>query len=158
MTEKLKKGTPRQVYQRIRKLDETKGRFKAPWDQIRKLCAMQCTREEIASFVGCGSDTLNDCSKKDFECTFTVLMNKWREGGLCSLRRKQWMLADKNAAMAIFLGKQYLGQTDNYRHQGESVPNMQIVHYSDKAPKPWKDNSGKVIEVKGERTTEPVSK
>lgn len=28
------------------------------------------------------------------------------------MRRNQWKLAEKNAAMAIFLGKQYLGQSD----------------------------------------------
>ena len=30
-----------------------------------------------------------------------------------SLRRMQYKLAEKNTAMAIFLGKQYLGQKDN---------------------------------------------
>jgi hypothetical protein len=36
------------------------------------------------------------------------------EGGKASLRRRQWELAQKNTAMAIFLGKQYLGQRDSY--------------------------------------------
>jgi hypothetical protein len=31
-----------------------------------------------------------------------------------SLRRNQLRLSEKSAGMAIFLGKQYLGQTDNY--------------------------------------------
>ena len=30
-----------------------------------------------------------------------------------SLRRIQYKLAEKNTSMAIFLGKQYLGQRDN---------------------------------------------
>lgn len=30
------------------------------------------------------------------------------------LRRNQLKLSEKSAAMAIFLGKQYLGQTDEY--------------------------------------------
>ena len=33
--------------------------------------------------------------------------------GKISLRRKQWQLAEKSASMAIWLGKQYLGQRDN---------------------------------------------
>jgi hypothetical protein len=37
--------------------------------------------------------------------------------GLTSLRRTQFRLAEKNAAMAIFLGKNYLGQTDKQEHQ-----------------------------------------
>lgn len=36
-----------------------------------------------------------------------------RSDGKISLRRSQFALAKKNAAMAIFLGKQYLGQSDN---------------------------------------------
>lgn len=36
-----------------------------------------------------------------------------RGSGKISLRRAQFELAKKNAAMAIFLGKQYLGQSDN---------------------------------------------
>ena len=32
--------------------------------------------------------------------------------GLISLRRMQFQLAEKSAAMAIFLGKQHLGQQD----------------------------------------------
>lgn len=31
-----------------------------------------------------------------------------------SLRKNQLKLSEKSAAMAIFLGKQYLGQRDNY--------------------------------------------
>ena len=39
-----------------------------------------------------------------------------------SLRRIQWKLADKNTSMAIFLGKQYLGQKDTI----EQVDNTQL--------------------------------
>lgn len=31
---------------------------------------------------------------------------------MIALRRAQWRLAERNAAMAIWLGKQYLGQRD----------------------------------------------
>ena len=34
------------------------------------------------------------------------------QAGKSSLRRAQWNLAQKNASMAIWLGKQYLGQRD----------------------------------------------
>jgi hypothetical protein len=35
-----------------------------------------------------------------------------RSIGKVSLRRTQWQLAEKSVPMAIFLGKNYLGQTD----------------------------------------------
>jgi hypothetical protein len=45
---------------------------------------------------------------KDF---LTVFREK-SETGKISLRRRQWQLAEKSPAMAIFLGKNILGQTD----------------------------------------------
>ena len=46
------------------------------------------------------------------------------KAGFISLRRKQFELAEKSPAMAIFLGKQYLGQTDKdawQRRQDEKL-------------------------------------
>jgi hypothetical protein len=40
-----------------------------------------------------------------------------------SLRRTQFRLAEKSAAMAIFLGKQYLGQSDNVFIEDKSAIN-----------------------------------
>ena len=45
--------------------------------------------------------------------TFSEVFAIKRQKGRASLRRGQFRLAEKNAAMAIFLGKQYLGQKDN---------------------------------------------
>jgi hypothetical protein len=41
-----------------------------------------------------------------------------RMEGLASLRRKQFTMAESNASMAIWLGKQYLGQKDQVAHMG----------------------------------------
>ena len=41
-----------------------------------------------------------------------LLNNEKRNIGKISLRRSQWRLAEKNVTMAIFLGKQYLGQRE----------------------------------------------
>lgn len=41
------------------------------------------------------------------------MFKKKSAGGKMSLRRYQFELAKKNASMAIWLGKQYLGQSDN---------------------------------------------
>lgn len=77
------------------------------YEAIERLANMQCTQEEIASFVGVSVRTL----QRDEE--FCRIYKKGQDNGRMSLRRKQWKLADKNPTMAIFLGKQYLGQTDN---------------------------------------------
>lgn len=74
---------------------------------VEKLANIQCTQEEIASFLGISSRTLLRDEK------FKELFNRGRENGKMSLRRIQWKHAEKSASMAIFLGKQYLGQKDN---------------------------------------------
>ena len=74
---------------------------------VEKLANIQCTQEEIASFLGISSRTLLRDEK------FRELFNKGRESGKMSLRRIQWKHAEKSATMAIWLGKQYLGQRDN---------------------------------------------
>ena len=74
---------------------------------VEKLANIQCTQEEIASFLGISSRTLLRDEK------FKELFAKGRENGKMSLRRIQWKHAEKSATMAIWLGKQYLGQKDN---------------------------------------------
>ena len=73
---------------------------------VEKLANIQCTQEEIASFLGISVRTL----QRDEQ--FMELFNKGRESGKMSLKRIQWKHAEKSASMAIWLGKQYLGQKD----------------------------------------------
>lgn len=81
-------------------------KFIVDYDTVEKLAHIQCTYGEIASFLGCSVDRL----KRDPE--FITRYKKGAEGGRMSLRRTQFKLAEKNTSMAIFLGKQYLGQKD----------------------------------------------
>lgn len=81
-------------------------------DQFEKLCNMQCTLEEIAGFFDCCDDTINNWCKKTYGDNFSGVFKSKSVGGKISLRRNQFKLSEKNASMAIFLGKQYLGQKD----------------------------------------------
>ena len=99
-------------------MEETKnkgGRPKIQIDQksFEELCKMQCTELEIAGFFGCSDETLNKWCKKTYKKTFQECFEIFRQGGKASLRRTQWLMAEHNAAMAIFLGKNYLGQADD---------------------------------------------
>jgi DNA-binding Lrp family transcriptional regulator len=79
-------------------------------DTVEKLAGLHCTMKEIAAFVGCSVDTL--------ENRFSELIEQGREKGKISLRRKQYDLAMKgNATMLIWLGKQNLGQTERSRDE-----------------------------------------
>lgn len=81
-------------------------------DDFEKLCGLQCTKEEIASWFNCSEDTIERFCKKEYGETFAVVYAQKRKKGKISLRRTQWKLAEKSPAMAIFLGKQYLDQSD----------------------------------------------
>ena len=81
--------------------------------QFEKLGAMMCTGEEISAFFGVSYDTVNNFCIQEYGTTFVKKVKELHECGKASLRRTQFKIAEKgNANMAIFLGKQYLGQTD----------------------------------------------
>lgn len=79
---------------------------------FEQLCAMQCTQEEICDFFEICSDTLNSWCKRTYDKSFSEVFRQKRGKGKVSLRRHQWKLAEKNTSMAIWLGKQYLGQRE----------------------------------------------
>lgn len=73
-------------------------------EQVEKLAALHCTFEEIADFFGVDKSTISR--------NFATEIAKGRAAGKLSLRRSQFRLAETSATMAIWLGKQYLGQKD----------------------------------------------
>ena len=81
-------------------------------DQFEKLCQLQCTEEEIANWFDMCRDTLITRISELYGESFSTVFKKHSDEGRMSLRRYQWKMAEKNVAMAIFLGKQYLGQKD----------------------------------------------
>ena len=90
------------------------GRPKKPISQkqFEELCGIQCTEEEICAVLDVLDQTLNTWCKETYGRTFLEIFKEKREAGKMSLRRKQWNLAETNATMGIWLGKQYLGQRD----------------------------------------------
>ena len=80
---------------------------------FENLCGLQCTLEEIAGVFDCSVDTIERWCKREYRETFAEVYKKHSAKGKMSLRRTQFKLAEKSAAMAIFLGKNYLGQKDN---------------------------------------------
>jgi len=91
-------------------------------DQFEKLCGLQCTLAEIAGWFGCSEDTIERWCKRTYTAGFADAFKRFSQSGKISLRRYQFKIAEKNAAMAIFLGKQYLGQKDEPDINLASVP------------------------------------
>ena len=80
--------------------------------EFEKLCGYQSTQQEICWWFGVTDNTLNAWCKRTYHMSFSEVFAQKRGMGLISLRRMQFQLAEKSAAMAIFLGKNYLGQKD----------------------------------------------
>tara|TARA_R100001086_G_scaffold224730_1_gene142778 strand:+ start:3566 stop:3883 length:318 start_codon:yes stop_codon:yes gene_type:complete len=100
MAEKKKQGRPK------KELDT---------EMIERLSSIFCTNEEIASIVGCHRETLAN--------NYSTYIKKGRERGKSSLRRLQFQKAqDGNTTMLIWLGKQYLGQSDHNFEGDEHLP------------------------------------
>ena len=87
-------------------------RIEIDGDQFKKLCAIQCTEEEIASWFKCSVDTIERWCRRELKMSFAEAFKTWSADGKISLRRSQFRMAETNCSMAIWLGKQYLGQRD----------------------------------------------
>lgn len=92
------------------------GRPTKMWDEdiedFEKLCALNCTEEEIASWFNVSVDTLERWCVRTYKMTFAEIFAVKKGRIKVSLRRDQLRLAKTSPAMAIFLGKNLLGQRD----------------------------------------------
>ncbi len=77
------------------------------YQTAESLAKIQCTQEEIAEVLGISVRTL----QRDKQ--FCRIYKKGMDAGRMSLRRLQYKSAESgNVTMQIWLGKQYLGQSD----------------------------------------------
>lgn len=98
-------------------------------DQFEKLCYLQCTLTEIAGFFRCSEDTIERWCKREMRMSFADAFKTYSIGGKISLRRWQFKMAEHNVTMAIWLGKQYLGQREPQQeiqlsHDDETIREM----------------------------------
>lgn len=90
---------------------------------VESLASLFCTQEEISTIIEISVRTLQRNKE------FCRVYKKGQENAKMSLRRMQFKLAEKNSSMAIFLGKQYLGQKDVIEQQENNniMPEMKIT-------------------------------
>lgn len=78
------------------------------------MCAIHCTGEEIAAILGVEYKTLERACKREKRKKFGEYLREKAMHGNESLRRRQWKQAQEgNPTMLIWLGKQWLGQSDS---------------------------------------------
>jgi hypothetical protein len=91
------------------------GRPRKPIDLklLENMCKISCTKQEIADIFEISLETLENRIMEEFSVNFSGFYKRFQGQGKMSLRRLQWNNAKKgNVTMQIFLGKQYLGQSD----------------------------------------------
>lgn len=107
-----------------------KGRPTKEFDKkaFQDLVGLGCSQEEICWFFRdetgkpANIDTLTRWCKRTFDMTFQEYFAKNGYMALkIKLRRNQFKLSEKNAAMAIFLGKNYLGQKDYFESDNKDA-------------------------------------
>ena len=109
------------------------GRPRKPIDekQFRTACKIQCTLPEIADFFDCSEDTIERWCHKTYGISYADIHKRFSEGGKMSIRRMQFAIAEDNAAMAKWLGIQYLGQSDNPQLDEDSDTAQAIKNLSE---------------------------
>lgn len=89
------------------------------WQQVEQMCAIHCRKEEICAIIGVSEDTLERRIKEKYGIRYAEYFEQKSSGGKMSLRRRQYTQAmDGNTTMLIWLGKQWLGQSDEIKHSG----------------------------------------
>lgn len=119
--------------------------------QFELLCSLQATEEEVCNVLGgengpLSPKTLNRWCRETYKdtngkgLTFYQVFKQKRLEGRTSLRRSQFLLARKSAAMAIFLGKNWLGQSDegvvetssnNEVNIIDDIPDAEVLSHAD---------------------------
>ncbi len=85
-------------------------------EEVEKLCSLQCTQEEIAAYFKVSRRTIETYAQKP---EFKELFEQGRAMGKISVRRAQFRLLEAGSnVMAIWLGKQLLGQKDRQEFTG----------------------------------------
>lgn len=98
--------------------------------QFESLCGLQCTKLEMCGYFEVTDKTLENWCQRTYKKGFSEVFKEKRGRGKISLRRAQFRLAEKSATMAIFLGKQYLGQKDVVDQEIEDLERMDALSES----------------------------
>lgn len=93
--------------------------------QFESLCGLNCTESEICAVLGVTDKTLTAWCRRTYKMGFSEVYKTFRGKGNASLRRLQFKEAERgNVTMLIWLGKQWLGQTE--KPAGSDPPEPEI--------------------------------
>lgn len=86
------------------------------WEEFHKLASYDCSQKEIADFFGISPETLENRYFDEYGEKLSGFWDKKKGTAKVKVKKAQFKLMESGGpgavAMAIFLGKQYLGQND----------------------------------------------
>ena len=104
------------------------------FERLIKMAEFSCTQDEICSIFGMSEQTLDARLKERGYQNFRDFYKRHNCSGKESLRRLQWAAAQEgNVTMLVWLGKQWLGQSDKQFVTGEhQITAFEVVSDEDK--------------------------
>lgn len=118
-----------EYYKKIDAEYKTVGRPKSVFNEkeLKYLCSIHCTLEEIAGFFQMNKDVLRRRIKEEYGISWTEFYERNSQGSKVSLRRRQIQAAmEGDTAMLKFLGKNMLGQKEKVEFDGEVKVNSWV--------------------------------
>ena len=107
-------------------------------EHFEGMCKIQCTKDEMCAIFQIDEVTLTKWCKETYGVGFSDIYKSKSSTGKMSLRRQQFKSAENgNVTMQIWLGKQWLGQTDKVESKNENVETSDVIF--DKLAKALKD-------------------
>lgn len=98
------------------------------WNEVDKLCAIHCTRREIADWFDMSEDTVDRRCQEEHGVSFAAYYEQKKSPGKISLRRKQYQKAmDGDTSMLIWLGKNWLDQTDKSKVENTNTEVSRLI-------------------------------
>ena len=89
-------------------------------EHFEGMCRIQCTKDEMCAIFQVHEETLTKWCHATYSVGFSDIYKKLSSTGKMSLRRQQFKSAEAgNVTMQIWLGKQYLEQTDKIEQKQE---------------------------------------
>jgi SpoVK/Ycf46/Vps4 family AAA+-type ATPase len=98
------------------------------WAEAEKLCAMQCTEQEIVDWFHISIWTLDHRLREEKGMTFPQFFALHRTSGKIALRRNLFQLSQKQGHVAIFLAKNWLNMKDTQEVTGEGGKAIEITY------------------------------
>lgn len=100
------------------------------FDQLKKLCGLFCTQQECASVLEVSVEVIDrEIKEAGYAGGFTEYYKIHSSTGKASLRRMQFKSAmGGNTSMLIWLGKQYLKQSDQGSETQSDAP-LPLLNY-----------------------------